>query len=106
MYLLGDQPMINSNTIDILVDQFHRSGREICVPIFERQRGNPTIFKRSTYEEIMMIDGDIGARDIIAKNPERVLYAKVEDPLCFFDIDSPEDLKKLKGLLSVISKSK
>ncbi len=99
MYLLADQPMINSNTIDLLVDQFHGSGREICVPVFERHRGNPTIFKRSMYEKIMMLDGDIGARDIIAENAERTVYAKIKDPLCFFDIDSPEDLKELQGLM-------
>lgn len=99
MYLLADQPLINSNTIDFLLDQFHGSGKEICVPVFEGQRGNPTIFNRSIYEEIMMIDGDIGARDIIAKNTERVLYAEIKDPLCFFDIDSPHDLKKLQGLM-------
>jgi molybdenum cofactor cytidylyltransferase len=99
MYLLADQPMINSNTIDLLLDQIHGSRREVCVPVFEGRRGNPTIFKRSIYEEIMMIDGDIGARNIIAKNAERVLYAKIKDPLCFFDIDSPEDLKKLQGLM-------
>lgn len=99
MYLLADQPMINSNTIDRLLDQFHGSEREICVPVFEGQRGNPTIFKQPIYEEIMMIVGDIGARDIIAKNADRVLNAKIKDPLCFYDIDSPEDLKKLQGLM-------
>jgi len=99
MYLLADQPMVNSTIIDLLLDQFHGSGREIGVPVFEEQRGNPTIFKRSIYEEIMMIDGDIGARDIIAKNAHRILYAKIKDPLCFFDIDSPEDLKRLQGLM-------
>ena len=99
MYLLADQPMINSKTINLLLDQFHDSEREICVPVFEGQRGNPTIFKRSIYEEIMMIDGDIGARDLIAKNADRVLYVKIKDPLCFFDIDSPEDLKILHDLM-------
>ena len=99
MYLLADQPMINSNTIDLLLDQFHNSDKDICVPVFEGQRGNPTIFKRSIYEEIMMIDGDIGARDIIAKNADRVLYAKIKDPLCFFDIDSRDDLEKLLALM-------
>jgi CTP:molybdopterin cytidylyltransferase MocA len=47
----------------------------------------------------MMIDGDIGARNIIAKKAERVLYAKIKDPKCFFDIDSQEDLKNLLDLL-------
>jgi molybdenum cofactor cytidylyltransferase len=99
MYLLADQPMINSAIIDFLLDQLHGSEKEICVPVFEGQRGNPTIFKRSTYEEIMMVDGDIGARNIFAKNPRRILYAKIKDPLCFIDIDSPEDLQKLQDLM-------
>ena len=99
MYLLADQPMINSKTINLLLDQFHESEKEICVPVFEGQRGNPTIFKRPIYKEIMMIDGDIGARNIIGKEADRVLYAKIKDPLCFFDIDSQEDLKKLRRLM-------
>ena len=99
MYLLADQPLINSNTIDLLLERFHGSRKRICVPVFEGQRGTPTIFKRSKYEKIMMLDGDIGARDIIAENAEHVLYVKINDPLCFFDIDSPEDLKRLQGLM-------
>ena len=99
MYLLADQPMINSDAIDRMLDQFHNSDKDICVPVFEGRRGTPTIFKQSIYEEIMMIDGDIGARSIIGKKAERVLYAEIKDPLCFFDIDSPEDLENLLPLL-------
>ena len=99
MYLLGDQPMINSNTINHLLDQFRQSEKDLCVPVCKKKGGNPTVFKRPIYKELMMIDGDIGARDIIAKNAQRVLYAKIKDPLCFFDIDSPEDLKKLQDLI-------
>jgi molybdenum cofactor cytidylyltransferase len=99
MYLLGDQPLINSNTINLLLDQFHDSDKDICVPVFEGQRGNPTIFKRPIYEEIMMIKGDIGARSIIGKNDDRVLSVEIKDPLCFIDIDSRDDLENLRGLM-------
>ena len=99
MYLLGDQPMINSNTINYLLGQVRESEKDICAPVFEGQQGNPTVFKRPIYEDIMMIDGDIGARNIIGKEADRVLYAKIKDPLCFFDIDSQEDLKKLRRLM-------
>jgi CTP:molybdopterin cytidylyltransferase MocA len=47
----------------------------------------------------MAIEGDIGARDIIRANPERVLYLELDDPLCFFDIDSQKDFEKLQSLL-------
>jgi molybdenum cofactor cytidylyltransferase len=99
MFLLGDQPMITSNTIDLLLDQFQDSERNICVPVFEGQRGNPTIFKRPIYDEIMMIKGDVGARKIISKSDERVLFVEIEGSLCFFDIDSQQDLENLRRLL-------
>jgi molybdenum cofactor cytidylyltransferase len=96
MYLLADQPMINSDTIDYLLEELHASAKDICVPLFKGRRGNPAIFKRSVYDEIMRVEGDIGARDLINRIPERVLLAEIKDPLCFCDIDSPEDLKNLK----------
>ena len=46
MYLLADQPMIDSETIDYLLETVQGSAKEICVPVFEGQRGNPAIFKR------------------------------------------------------------
>jgi molybdenum cofactor cytidylyltransferase len=95
MYLLGDQPMINSNTINHLLGQVRESEKDIWVPVFEGKRGNPTVFRRPIYEELMMINGDIGARNIIRKNSERVLYVEIKDPLCFFDIDSQDDLEDL-----------
>jgi len=99
MFLLGDQPLLNFNTIDHLLDRFRHSGKDICVPVCEGKRRNPTIFKRVLYDQLMAIEGDIGARDIIRANPERVLYLELDDPLCFFDIDSQKDFEKLQSLL-------
>jgi molybdenum cofactor cytidylyltransferase len=99
MFLLGDQPLLNSNTIDHMLDRFRYSGKDICVPVYKGKRGTPTIFNRVLYDQLMAIEGDIGARDIIRANPERVLDIEMDDPLCFFDIDSPKDLKKLQSLL-------
>ena len=99
MFLLGDQPLLKSNTIDHLLDRFRHSGKDICVPVCKGKRGNPTIFNRVLYDQLMAIEGDIGARDIIRANPERVLYLELDDPLCFFDIDSQKDFEKLQSLL-------
>ena len=99
MFLLGDQPLLNSNTIDHLLDRFRHSGKDICVPVCKGKRRNPTIFNRVLYDQLMAIEGDIGARDIIRANPERVLYLELDDPLCFFDIDSQKDFEKLQSLL-------
>jgi molybdenum cofactor cytidylyltransferase len=99
MFLLGDQPLLDSNTIDHMLDRFRYSGKDICVPVCKGKRGNPTIFNRVLYDQLLAIEGDIGARNIIRANPERVLYLEVNDPLCFFDIDSQKDLTNLQLLL-------
>jgi molybdenum cofactor cytidylyltransferase len=83
MFLLGDQPLLNSNTIDHLLERFRHSGKDICVPVCKGKRGNPTIFNRVLYDQLMAIEGDIGARDIIRANPERVLYIRVGRSIMF-----------------------
>ncbi|MBW2491461.1 MAG: nucleotidyltransferase family protein [Deltaproteobacteria bacterium] len=99
MFLLGDQPMLDSNTIDHMLASFQHSGKDICVPVCKGKRGNPTIFNRALYDQLMAIEGDIGARDIIRTNPERVFKLEIDDPLCFFDIDSQKDFENLQALL-------
>ncbi|CAB1064506.1 hypothetical protein D1BOALGB6SA_9302 [Olavius sp. associated proteobacterium Delta 1] len=99
MFLLGDQPMLKSATIDHMLDGFWHSEKDICVPVWNRKRGNPTIFSRAMYCNLMALEGDIGARQIIRSNHERVLYIELDDPLCFRDIDSPKDYEDIQRLL-------
>jgi molybdenum cofactor cytidylyltransferase len=99
MFLLGDQPMLKTATIDHILDRFRHSEKDICVPVWKGKRGNPTIFSRAMYCNLMAIEGDIGARQIIRANPERVLSIKMDDPLSFLDIDSPQGYEDVQRLL-------
>jgi len=99
MFLLGDQPMLKTATIDLLLDRFWHSDRDICVPIWRGQRGNPTIFSRAMFCSLMAIEGDVGARQVIRENHKRVLSIELDDPLCFLDIDSPKDYEVIQKLL-------
>jgi molybdenum cofactor cytidylyltransferase len=96
IFLLGDQPMLNSATINILLERFWSVDKDICVPVYRGQRKNPVILSRRFYGQLMDIKGDIGARQIIDDNPDQVLAIEIDDPLCFFDIDTPQDFKNLK----------
>jgi molybdenum cofactor cytidylyltransferase len=99
MFLLGDQPMLDSNTIDHMLDKFRHSDKDICVPVCNGKRRNPTIFNRVFFDQLMGIEGDIGARDIIRANPDRVLCVEMNNPLCFVDIDSQQDFENFQLLL-------
>ena len=98
MFLVADQPLIDAATIDLLLEQFWRSSRNICVPTCKGQRGNPAVFSQIFYENLLQLEGDIGARQIIAAHPSEVLSVAVDNPLCFFDVDTPQDLKELNAL--------
>jgi molybdenum cofactor cytidylyltransferase len=99
MFLVADQPMLDAATIDLLLDQFWQSPRNICVSVCKGHQGNPTIFSNTFYERLLQIEGDTGARQIIKAHPADVLPVEVNNPLSFFDIDTPQDLEKLNALL-------
>jgi molybdenum cofactor cytidylyltransferase len=98
MFLLADQPLVDAATINNLLDNFWSADKDICVPTFQGKRRNPSIFRKNFYPQIMNITGDIGARHIIRAHPDRVLEIEIKNPHFFFDIDTPEDFKKIKKL--------
>jgi molybdenum cofactor cytidylyltransferase len=98
MFLLGDQPFVSPKMINRLLTEYNKSDRQICVPAFQGRRGNPAIFGSFFFKQLINISGDKGGRQIIQDNPEDVLVLPIKDPKALFDIDNPEDLKKLSKL--------
>jgi molybdenum cofactor cytidylyltransferase len=99
MFLLGDQPMLKPVTIDRMLMEFWQSDKNICVPVWKGNRGNPTIFSQAMYRKLMEIEGDTGARRVILKYQDQVLAVEVNDPLIFLDIDTHNDLERVSKLL-------
>ena len=99
MFLLGDQPMLNTATINILLERFWASDKDICVPSYRGKRKTPTIFGHRFYTRLMGIKGDMGARQLIDENPDRVLKVEIDNPICFFDIDTQQDFESLNKKL-------
>jgi molybdenum cofactor cytidylyltransferase len=98
MFLLGDQPLIESETIDYLLNQFWSSDKDICVPVHQGKRGNPAIFSQKFYSQLQKIQGDKGGRNIIERYPNRVLEVEIENIHCFFDVDTQKDFEKIKDI--------
>ncbi len=91
---LGDMPLISSDLIDRLIEAFAPdSGNLIAVPVSDNRRGNPVLWSRRFFNELMTLDGDIGARHLIAKHSEAVAEVPVEGFGAFLDIDTPQALE-------------
>lgn len=90
---LGDMPLIDAKLIDRLVESFAPDrGSLIVVPVAGGRRGNPVLWSRRFFPELMALDGDIGARHLIAQHAEAVADVEVEGKSAFLDIDTPEML--------------
>ena len=95
---LGDMPMISSALIDHLIDAFAPDrGNLIAVPVSDGRRGNPVLWSRRFFNELMVLDGDVGARHLIAKHNEAVAEVPVEGDGAFLDIDTPQALEAARG---------
>ncbi|MES2198087.1 MAG: molybdopterin-binding/glycosyltransferase family 2 protein [Pseudomonadota bacterium] len=92
---LGDMPLISADLIDRLIETFAPDrGSLIAVPVSDGRRGNPVLWSRRFFNELMTLDGDIGARHLIAKHGEAVAEVPVEGHGAFLDIDTPQALEE------------
>lgn len=97
LVLLADMPEITTAIIDRLIDTFRaRSGPAIVLPTIEGKRGNPVLWSRAFFPELMTVSGDTGARHILARHEEAVERVEI-GAAAGVDVDTPEALAKAGG---------
>ena len=74
---LGDMPMVNPNIYNQLIKSINK--REIIVPTYKGQQGNPVLFAKSMKEKIINISGDVGAKKILELNKDKILNLEIND---------------------------
>lgn len=97
--LLSDQPFITTAIIGAVIGAWLSVGSPIVAPVFAGTRGNPVLFDRSVFAELLAVEGDQGARGVIARDPTRVHYVHFDDDRPLFDIDTPETYAYARALL-------
>jgi len=96
LIVLADQPLVRSETLGQIVDQYRRSDAQIVVPTYKGFRGNPVLLDRSVFPEIMALTGDIGCRAIFGSHLEGIVKVEAEDVGILLDIDNQADYERLQ----------
>jgi molybdenum cofactor cytidylyltransferase len=96
MFILGDQPLLKTTTIDCLIQAFRKHHLPIVVPLYGGRPGNPVIFGRALLPELQRLRGDTGGREIIRKNPDRVLSIPIRPQYIGWDVDTWEDYDRTR----------
>ena len=90
---LGDMPFIQPATI-AAVRRRLEEGAPIAAPVMRAtgERGHPVGFSRVLREELAALDGDEGARSVLARHRAGIALIEVDDAGIVKDIDTPADL--------------
>src|SRR5499427_1354093 len=95
---LGDMPQVDAGLIDRLLAAFDpEKGALVVVPSIDGKRGNPVVWSRRFFPELVALDGDTGARHLIASYPEAVTEVPVTGNAALVDVDTPDALKAARA---------
>ncbi len=95
---LGDMPQVDAALIDKLIAAFDpEHGALVVVPSIEGRRGNPVLWSRRFFHDLMAIQGDIGARHLIGSYAEAVVEVPVDGAAALTDVDTPESFSAVKA---------
>ncbi len=90
---LADMPSIKVATIAAIVRELE-AGRDLVAPAYQGQRGHPVGFGKRFGALLLALDGDTGARDIVAAHEADVVLIECGDPGILHDIDRRDDLQR------------
>ena len=87
--------------IDRLLAAFDpERGAFVVVPVVDGKRGNPVVWSRRFFPELAGLDGDVGARHLIASYPEAVVEVPVTGNGVLVDVDTPDALAAARADLA------
>jgi molybdenum cofactor cytidylyltransferase len=94
---LGDMPQVDAALIDRLIGALDPDkGVLVAVPTIDGKRGNPVVWSRRFFQDLMTVEGDVGARYLIGRYAEAVAEVPVSGAAALTDVDTPEALAAVK----------
>jgi len=90
---LGDMPMVSHDIYNQLIKS--KDNKEIIVPTYKEQQGNPVLFDKSMKEKIMDITGDVGAKKILELNKDKILNLEINDQSITKGFNTQDDFSSL-----------
>ncbi len=93
---LGDMPLITAGVINEIIAAYDPDeGRTIIVPTHRGKRGNPVLWDRRFFPDMLALRGDTGARALLMRHADSVTEIDIESDAILMDFDTPEAAAEL-----------
>ena len=93
VFLPGDMPDVNPASVRLLVDAYRAGLGTALATACDGRRGNPVLFARRYFEELLAVEGDVGGRAILFGSDDAALV-ETGDTGVREDVDTAEDLRR------------
>jgi molybdenum cofactor cytidylyltransferase len=96
LFVLADQPALTLEIIAALLERYRETGAPIVVPTYRGKRGNPALFDRSLFAELMEVRDDQGGRQIVGRYGDRTERVEAGSEAVLIDVDTEEDYHRFR----------
>jgi molybdenum cofactor cytidylyltransferase len=96
LFVVADQPNLTAMLLDQLLARYRRTLASIVAPVHHERRGNPVLFARSLFPELLQMQGDQGGRQVMGRHEHEVETVEVADESLFLDIDTVDDYERAR----------
>jgi len=91
LIMLADMPYIKPETIKLLADKLEQ-GASLVAPLLDQQRGHPVGFSPCFKDELLALNKNMGARQILKNYQSELELIPVNDKGTIIDIDYRKDV--------------
>ncbi len=91
LFCLGDQPSLDGDVVQAVIDRALRVDAGIVVPTFKGKRGHPLFLRRSYGPAILELEQGVGLNAITRNNPQDTLEVPLDCEAILEDMDTPAD---------------
>ena len=94
LFVLGDQPQIQQETVDRLIQRAGESERGIALPTHGGRRGHPLLVDARHKRAILALPLSGGLNQLLEAHPGDIEEVPVESASVLIDIDTPEEYEE------------
>lgn len=96
MFMVSDQPLLRKESVSKMLDYYKEHSDNIISLGYNGKRGNPCIFPKAYYNELLDLTGDNGGSVVIKLHEDKLKIFNATHSYEISDIDTKEDLLRLE----------
>ncbi|MCB8927692.1 MAG: putative selenium-dependent hydroxylase accessory protein YqeC [Ardenticatenaceae bacterium] len=90
LVVLADQPMIESQTMDLLLEAYWQGHSDLIAPVFAGKRGNPVLIGRRYFDELLALPPTDAPRTLLRRHADKLHLVEVPTDAILRDLDDPQ----------------